>query len=467
MMTLFTPRRFAAVATVLILMVGGLGLGASSAMAKPTGTTTELTGFPSNPTFSVKLLDNQYVVGGDGKLYQWANDVATLVQGAPKSITNAVVSGSYLYVLSQPEGRTAKIQRFDGSVFANFSQQTPTGLMVADGVSLVSTIKNSDGPALESRGSGGDNFTFFEAPTGLQDLTVFQNKLYIANSTGLWVSVGFDFKLIPGTPTGIIGSAIIGDTLYLRSATHIYSYTATGSVLSDIATISTTAMTVANDRLYVKRAASSEILILGDDTFIPLPLTASGEDVVTMGALLIFANSTSVYSYDGPAPEAPIVSSSTSSTVAAVTRGPLTASLSGVVFAEVPFSHAAQSVTSTATLAADDQTGMLSGWDVTLQASDLMWVSPSGAVGAVRDIPAANLALVSAGEVSTIAGDAFSGVKLSAAAALGSAVSVVSTAVTEGNGSYTVPLGFSLAIPANAPTGTYTGTLTTTITAAP
>lgn len=37
----------------------------------------------------------------------------------------------------------------------------------------------------------------------------------------------------------------------------------------------------------------------------------------------------------------------------------------------------------------------------------------------------------------------------------------------EGSGSYTVPLIFNLAIPANAAAGSYTGTLTATISSAP
>jgi len=177
------------------------------------------------------------------------------------------------------------------------------------------------------------------------------------------------------------------------------------------------------------------------------------------------SNSISVITLD-PALTDEIVSTTTSPVTASVAAGSLTASLSAVEFAEVPFSHAAQSVSASAVLAADDETGLLYGWDVSIQSSPLAWTSPGDDTDAGRNISAANLTLAAVTAVDTVAGDSFVGT-LGAGGALGSAISVVSTAPGEGSGSYTVPLTLSLAVPANAATGSYAGTLTTTISAAP
>jgi hypothetical protein len=161
---------------------------------------------------------------------------------------------------------------------------------------------------------------------------------------------------------------------------------------------------------------------------------------------------------------------STSGSAASIVAGPLTASLTDAVFPELTFSHDAQRISVETLLSADDQTGLLSGWNVTLQASDLVWTSPGNTVDADRNIPAGNLlvrSVTSETPVETLDGDEFNGQAVSSDAFLDSPVSVLSTEPGTGSGSYTVPLTLQLNVPANAATGTYTGTLTTTISAAP
>ena len=164
---------------------------------------------------------------------------------------------------------------------------------------------------------------------------------------------------------------------------------------------------------------------------------------------------------------ATIASSSTSATSATVTPGSLTAALSAVNFPESAFTHAAHTTTIPGTLAVDDQTGLLSGWGVTMSASDLVWSSPGGSASSIRNIEGGALSVVAGGSVTTLSGDALASSALGDLTALGSAKRILTAPVGDGSGSYTVPLTFSLAIPANAAAGSYTGTLTTTISAAP
>jgi hypothetical protein len=161
---------------------------------------------------------------------------------------------------------------------------------------------------------------------------------------------------------------------------------------------------------------------------------------------------------------------STSGSAASIVAGPLTASLTDAAFGELTFSHAAQTTRADVTLSADDQTGLLSGWNVTLQASDMVWASPGGSTDANRNIAARNLlvrSVTSMNPVETLDGDEFNGQAVSSDALLDSPVSVLSSEPGTGSGSYTVPLTLALSVPANAATGTYQGTLTTTISAAP
>lgn len=152
---------------------------------------------------------------------------------------------------------------------------------------------------------------------------------------------------------------------------------------------------------------------------------------------------------------------------AAVTPGSITASLSDVQFGAVTFSHDGQIVDSSATLIADDQTGLLTGWGVTVQASALQWTSPGETTNEARNIAPDRLSISVAGNVHTAAGAEFNGTVLPSASALNSAVTVMAAGTEQGSGRYEVPVALQLSIPANAASGTYTGTLTTTISAAP
>jgi DNA-binding beta-propeller fold protein YncE len=161
---------------------------------------------------------------------------------------------------------------------------------------------------------------------------------------------------------------------------------------------------------------------------------------------------------------------STSGSSASIAAGPLTASLTDADFPEVTFSFREQTTRVETTLSADDQTGLLSGWNVTLQASTMVWTSPGGTVDANRNIGGEKLTVFAANaqnDVTTLSGDDFVGGAVSRNSSLGSAVSVLFTEAGNGSGSYTVPLTLSLYVPGNSATGTYTGTLTTTISAAP
>jgi YVTN family beta-propeller protein len=189
------------------------------------------------------------------------------------------------------------------------------------------------------------------------------------------------------------------------------------------------------------------------------------------GALTLVTNGgdnfVSVFLHN-PALAPPITTTSGSAT--SIAAGTLTASLTDASFPEQTFSHDAQYPTTEVILSADDKTGLLSGWNVTLQASDMVWTSPGGSSDADRNINAGNLSVFLVRDldtVTTLEGDPFSGGSVGSNTTLDTPVSVLFTEPGHGSGSYTVPLTLQLSVPANAATGTYQGTVTTTISAAP
>jgi hypothetical protein len=156
----------------------------------------------------------------------------------------------------------------------------------------------------------------------------------------------------------------------------------------------------------------------------------------------------------------------------AITGSGLTASVANLTLTSVAYQNAAHDVTGTMVLTADDSTGSGAGWNVTIVASDFVWV---GTANGGTDIPAANFALTTAAAPALVAGQA-----ISAPAATGpqvpatSPIGALSTArktlhatAAYGAGTYTQNLGVTLTIPAQSRVGVYTGTLTTTITSAP
>jgi hypothetical protein len=154
---------------------------------------------------------------------------------------------------------------------------------------------------------------------------------------------------------------------------------------------------------------------------------------------------------------------STSSVTVNVTPGVRSAGLTSAAFDSLLFAHARQTQTTGATLSVDDLTGANAGWNVTVSSSVLTWTASSGGPLTGSDLPASALAITTVGDITTVAGDDWTGI--TNLGALDSPVKVLST--SGGNGSYTAPLTLTLTVPGQASVGTYAGTLTTTISAAP
>jgi hypothetical protein len=158
--------------------------------------------------------------------------------------------------------------------------------------------------------------------------------------------------------------------------------------------------------------------------------------------------------------------------VQAITGSGLTASIANLTLTSVPYQNDAHVVTGTMVLTADDSTGSGAGWNVTIIASDFVWV---GTANGGFDIAAANFALTSAAAPSMIAGQAVSvaaatGPQVPPTSPLGtldSARKTLAATAAYGAGTYSQALGVALTIPAMSRVGVYTGTLTTTITSAP
>jgi large subunit ribosomal protein L40e len=150
---------------------------------------------------------------------------------------------------------------------------------------------------------------------------------------------------------------------------------------------------------------------------------------------------------------------------AGVTGGSRTAHLSAsTAFTAETYSHDAQFVSAVAFLSVDDLTGSDAGWNVTEQASPLVWsASPEGPAEGGANLPASALAITAVSAVETVSGSLWTGD--TASGALGSPVNVLATAA--GNGAYSARLTLTLTIPAQASVGNFTCTLTTTISAAP
>lgn len=158
--------------------------------------------------------------------------------------------------------------------------------------------------------------------------------------------------------------------------------------------------------------------------------------------------------------------------VQAITGSGLTASIANLTLSSVAYQNAGHDVTGSMVLTVDDSTGSGAGWNVTVLASDFVWV---GTANGGIDIPAARFALTSASVATRIAGQAVSaalstGPQVPPSSPLGtldSARKVLVATAAYGAGTYSQDLAVTLTIPAQSRVGVYTGTLTTTITSAP
>lgn len=154
-----------------------------------------------------------------------------------------------------------------------------------------------------------------------------------------------------------------------------------------------------------------------------------------------------------------------------VTAGTRTASNTNLAFADVAYSHTAQTPTGSMTLSVDDSTGTGAGWNVTVLTSAFVYTGTNSGT----NIPAANFSLTSAAAPVMTAGQAINVTAgngpaiptVSPVGTLDSARKTVQAGIGYGQGAYSQALGVSLLIPAQSRAGTYTGTLTTTIAAAP
>jgi hypothetical protein len=152
--------------------------------------------------------------------------------------------------------------------------------------------------------------------------------------------------------------------------------------------------------------------------------------------------------------------------------GGLSASVANFNFPNVAYQNAAHDVSGTMTVTADDSRDTSAGWSVSIQVSAFVYTGGNGGT----NIPAANFALTSADQPTTIAGQVVSLVASTGPqipiegivyGSLASPLKTIRATAAYGNGTYSQDLDVTLTIPAQSKVGTYTGTLTTTISATP
>ncbi len=159
----------------------------------------------------------------------------------------------------------------------------------------------------------------------------------------------------------------------------------------------------------------------------------------------------------------------------AITAGGLTASVANLTLPSVPYQNPAHDVSGTMTLTVDDSTNSNLGWGVTIQTSGFVFRDGAGTLNAANDIPAANFAVTSAADPTTVSGHAASNVAATGpevattfvAGALNTPRRTLEATAGYGQGTYTQALPVTLTIPAMSQVGTYTATLSVTFVAAP
>jgi hypothetical protein len=155
---------------------------------------------------------------------------------------------------------------------------------------------------------------------------------------------------------------------------------------------------------------------------------------------------------------------------ATVNAGLRSASLAEVSFAAATVSHNDQDVVTESALSVNDLSGTAAGWQVTLEASDLVFTAGPDSHIENDAIDASNVFVKGkdfAGATDTTS--SVTGVTLASSTltALGSPYVVLSALDAQGEGAYVANLTFSLNIPANSRNGGYSGTITTTMSVAP
>jgi len=149
----------------------------------------------------------------------------------------------------------------------------------------------------------------------------------------------------------------------------------------------------------------------------------------------------------------------------------LSASVANLTLPAVTFANTAQTTSGTMILTATDTGPIPLGWNVTIQASAFVYSGPNGGT----NIAASSFSLTSAAAPVLVPGqgqaiDPTGGPKVPAVSPVGAlnvARKVLQANLLYGVGTYTQALGVTLAIPAQARTGTYTTSLTTTISSGP
>jgi DNA-binding beta-propeller fold protein YncE len=131
------------------------------------------------------------------------------------------------------------------------------------------------------------------------------------------------------------------------------------------------------------------------------------------------------------------------------------------------FSHTSTNITGTAVLTVDDQSGSGAGWQISLQATEFVFTPVNGGAGTAIAIANTALGVTTAGAITAVHGEDDLDISTEDTQSLGESRTLLNANADQGEGKYTTPLTFTLAVPANTRSGTYTSTLTTTMAVSP
>jgi hypothetical protein len=233
----------------------------------------------------------------------------------------------------------------------------------------------------------------------------------------------------------------------------------------EVVTVPATVTYLAADA-FLTLAALTDVYFLGDAPTLGSNALGSTADVTVhyLAGAVGFNDEDGFYGYTAEEEQFPV---SDSNIYAEVLTGTRAASVGEIAFGSARFSHADQDLTGTATLTVDDSSGTGAGWRVSIQSSDLTWqAGTTNATSNPSTIPASNLSVIATDDVQRIAGTT-NAEGFGTVGNLGGPVLAMSAGEREGEGTYTLPLRFTLTIPADSHTGKYTGVLTTTMSVNP